>query len=131
MFNEYSLELLESEEVIKIKEEQKDLYKAMKGKMSHQIPLYKCIKGNDHLIFIGLPVDTDFKNLKKTCQELNNENLSNTKKELVKGYIGNGYDNVQYLPKKLNTNLLFIILINKSKVSSSVNKNLLTRFEKK
>lgn len=131
MFNEYSLELLDSEKVIKIKGEQKDLYKAIKGEISQQIPLYKCIKGKDHFIFIGLPVDTDFKSLKKTCRELNNENLSNRKKELVKGYIGNGYDNVQYLPKKLDTNLLFIILINKNKVSSSVNKNLLTRFEKK
>ena len=131
MFNEYSMKLLDSEEIINLKKEERDLYKAIKGKHSKQIPLYKCIKGKNHLIFIGLPVDIDYRSLKKICQELNNENLSIAKKDLLRNYLGEHYDNVRYLPKKLDKNLLFIILINKSNDSSSVNKNLLTRFEKK
>jgi hypothetical protein len=131
MFNEYSMKLLDSEEVINLKKEERDLYKAIKGKHSKQIPLYKCIKGKNHLIFIGIPVDIDYRSLKKTCQELNNEILPTAKKDLLRNYLGKNYENVRYIPKKLNKNLLFIILINKSKDASSVNKNILTRFEKK
>lgn len=71
LFNNISFKLNDGEEVVKIDSKKKEIFNSYFDKKSIQIPLFRCIKSDNYLIFVGIPFNTSVK-------ELTNYSLTHT-----------------------------------------------------
>lgn len=63
LFNKILFKLNDGEEVVKIDYEKKEIFNSYFDTNSVQIPLFRCIKSDSYLIFIGIPFNTSVKEL--------------------------------------------------------------------
>lgn len=63
LFNNISFKLKNNEKVVNIDNDKKDIFKSYFNGESIQIPLYRCIKSDNYLIFIAIPFNTSVKEL--------------------------------------------------------------------
>lgn len=63
LFNDISFKLNEGEEVVDIDSKKKEIFNSYFDKKSVQIPLFRCIKSDRYLIFVGIPFNTSIKEL--------------------------------------------------------------------
>lgn len=63
LFNGLMFQLHDGEEVVSLDPEKKEIFSSYFDKKSIQIPLFKCIKSDSTLIFIGIPLNTSIKEL--------------------------------------------------------------------
>lgn len=63
LFNDISFKLNEGEEVVDIDSKKKEIFNSYFDKRSVQIPLFRCIKSDGYLIFVGIPFNTSIKEL--------------------------------------------------------------------
>ena len=61
LFNKISFKLNDGEEVVKIDSKKKEIFNSYFDKKSVQIPLFRCIKSDSYLIFVGIPFNTSVK----------------------------------------------------------------------
>lgn len=63
IFNDITFKLNGSEEVIAIDSNKKEIYNSVMDGRAIQIPLFRCIKGDNYLMFLGIPYNTSIKQL--------------------------------------------------------------------
>lgn len=63
LFNKILFKLNDGEEVVKIDYEKKEIFNSYFDTNSVQIPLFRCIKSDSYLIFVGIPFNTSVKEL--------------------------------------------------------------------
>lgn len=123
LFNKISFKLNDGEEVVKIDAKKKEIFKSYFDKKSVQIPLFRCIKSDSYLIFVGIPFNTSIK-------ELTDYRLANTLNQTF--FEG---DSINYLYKKysyekeqitiysrnFSNNLVYVLTVsNSAKLSDSL-----------
>lgn len=117
LFNSISFKLNEGEKVVLIDANKKNIFNAYFNDSSIKIPLYKCIKSDSLLIFIGIPYNTSIKKLAadSLSRELILTNFtSDSINYLYKDFrIENSH--VSVLTKNINRNLVYILATSKSK----------------
>jgi len=88
LFNNIFFKLNKTENVVPIDVNKSNMFNSYFDKKSVQIPLFKCIRSKDYLIFLGIPYNTSVK-------ELAEQNLSNNlNQSLFEG------DSVNYFYKR-------------------------------
>jgi len=63
LFNDISFKLNEGEEVVDIDSKKKEIFNSYFDEKFVQIPLFRCIKSDGYLIFVGIPFNTSIKEL--------------------------------------------------------------------
>ncbi len=63
-FNGLEFKVEQGEKLLSIDELAKEEYSKLLTESTIQIPLYRCLKGKDYKIFIGIPYDTSFEKLR-------------------------------------------------------------------
>lgn len=123
IFNNIAFKLNEGEEVVKIDSKKKEIFNLYFDKTSIQIPLYRCIKSDGYLIFVGIPFNTSIK-------ELTNISLANTLNQtffegdstnyLYKRY-SNEKEQITIYTKGFSSNLVYVLTVSDSaKLSDSL-----------
>lgn len=123
IFNNIAFKLNEGEEVVKIDSKKKEIFNSYFDKTSIQIPLYRCIKSDGYLIFVGIPFNTSVK-------ELTNISLANTLNQtffegdstnyLYKRY-SNEKEQITIYTKGFSNNLVYVLTVSDSaKLSDSL-----------
>lgn len=123
LFNNISFELHEGEKVVKIDPKKKEIFDSYFNNKSIQIPLFKCIKSDNYIIFIGIPFNTSVK-------ELTNYRLKNTLHETFfesdsityyyKTY-KNQEEQVTIYTRNFSDNLVYVLAISDSaKISDTL-----------
>lgn len=135
LFNDITFKLNDGEEIISIDSKKKEIFNSYVDKTSIQIPLFRCIKADNYLIFLGIPINTSIK-------ELADYNLAHIKNQsLFEGdstsyfYIihQNEADYITVYSKVFDKNLIYTLTVSNSvELSDSLfNKNALSkRFNK-
>ncbi len=135
LFNNIAFKLNKGEEVVKIDSKKREIFNSYFDKKSVQIPLFRCIKSDSYLIFVGIPFNTSVK-------ELTNCSLTHTLNQtFFKGdstsYFYKKYSNekeeIAIYTRDFSNNLVYVLTVsNASKLSDSLFniKSLSNRFKK-
>jgi hypothetical protein len=118
LFNAISFHVNDNEDIIKIDLEKNDHFNSFFDTNSVQIPLYRCIKSKNHLIFIGIPFNT-------SVEELANYELtsdweptsfeSDSTTYFYKKYT-NGKEHITIYTKNYGNNLVYVLTTSNSAV---------------
>jgi hypothetical protein len=125
LFNKILFKLTKGEEVVKIDLNKKQIFNSYFDKNAIQIPLFRCVKSDNYLIFIGIPFNTSVKeltgyNLKQTLNQTFFEGDSTSyiyktysnEKEHITAYTRNFSDNLVYVLTVTNSAALADSLFN-------------------
>jgi hypothetical protein len=123
LFNEVSFNLNQGEEIATIDPTKKAIFNSYFNNKAIQIPLYRCIKSDNYLIFIGIPFNTSIK-------KLSDYNFTTTSKQtffesdktnyFFKKFAGEKEQATIYT-RNFSKNLVFILTISdSSKLSDSL-----------
>jgi len=123
IFNKIAFKLNNGEEVVKIDSKKEEIFNSYFDKKSIQIPLFRCIKSDGYLIFVGIPFNTSVK-------ELTNVSLSHTLNQtffegdstnyLYKIY-SNEKEQITIYTRNFSNNLVYILTVSDStKLSDSL-----------
>jgi hypothetical protein len=135
LFNQISFKLIDGEKVVEIDSKKKEIFNSYFDKESVQIPLFRCLKSDSYLIFVGIPYNTSIKEL--TDDSLTH-NLNQTFSEgdstsyFYKKY-SNEKDQITTYTRNFNNNLVYVLTVsNSAKLSDSMFniKALSNRFKK-
>lgn len=134
LFNNVSFKLSENETITKIDTEKKKEFRSFFEKKAIQIPLFRCIKGDNYLIFIGIPFNTSVKELTEYGMNKELKNITSksdstqytyqsysTKNTIVSTYAQNFDDNIVYILTASNSPKLSDSLFNIEMLSSRFN----------
>ena len=123
LFNKISFKLNNGEDVVKIDSNKKEIFNSYFDKKSVQIPLFRCIKSDSYLIFIGIPFNTSVK-------ELTDYSLTHTLNQMFfKGdstnYFYKKYSNekeqITIYTRNFSNNLVYVLTVsNSAKLSDSL-----------
>ena len=123
LFNNISFKLYEGEEVVKIDSKKKEIFNSYFVKKSVQIPLFRCIKSDSYLIFVGIPFNTSVK-------ELTDYSLSHTLNQTFfegdsTNYFYKTYSNekeqITIYTRNFSDNLVYVLTVsNSAKLSASI-----------
>ena len=122
LFNNISFKLNDNEEVVKIDSKKKEIFNSYFDKKAVQIPLFRCIKSDSYLIFVGIPYNTSIK-------ELSDYNLIHTLKQTYfesdsANYFYKTYcdkkDQITIYTRNFSNNLVYVLTVsNSGKLSRS------------
>lgn len=123
LFNNISFKLNDGEEVVKIDSKKKEIFNSYFDKKSIQIPLFRCIKSDSYLIFVGIPFNTSVK-------ELTNYSLTHTLNQTFfegdsTNYFYKTYRNekeqITIYTRNFSNNLVYVLTVSDSvKLSDSL-----------
>lgn len=102
LFNDISFKLIDGEEVVTIDSIMKETFISFFDDKTVQVPLFRCIKADSYLIFIGIPFNTSVK-------ELAHLNLSQS---LQQTFFES--DSINYFYKAFHSEFEFITVYTKS-----------------
>jgi hypothetical protein len=132
LFNDYFFDLSYNEKEIDISENSKNIYFDILENKNIQIPLFKCIKSLDYFIFIGLPVNTSFSEMKTST--LIGQNLSVSNNISSSSFIHKTYfNNESYFSEytySIEDNMVYILTVTDSKIISDSLFNQKSLFER-
>ncbi len=117
VFNNLHFQTLSAEKVVKLSPEVKEMYFGIVGERPVQVPLFKCLKGPDYHIFIGIPYNTNLNEISgtKLADKLNPLSLESDGKTYdFKSYQKDSVFVSEYA-EKLNEDLLYILAISNTK----------------
>ena len=135
LFNNISFILNDNEEVVKIDSKKKEIFTSYFDKKSVQIPLFKYIKSDSCIIFVGIPFNTSVKELTDYSLTLTlNQSFfeGDSTNYLYKKY-NNEKEHITIYTRSFSNNLVYVLTVsNSSKLSDSLfNKKALSdRFTK-
>lgn len=133
LFNNIAFKLNDGEELVKIDFKKKEIFNSHYDKKSNQIPLFKCIKADNYLIFIGIPFNTSLKelsigSLSQTLNLLEGDSVNYvykkyiSKKESITVYTQDFSDNIVYVLTVSNSVELSDSLFNMETLSNRFKK---------
>ncbi|MEN8965437.1 MAG: hypothetical protein ABF250_05565 [Polaribacter sp.] len=135
LFNKILFKLNDGEEVVKIDSNKKEIFNSYFDKKSVQMPLFRCIKSDSHLIFIAIPFNTSLKELSEhsLTHTLNQTFFEgDSAKYFYKNY-SNEKEQITIYTRNFSNNLVYVLAASNSAESfdSLFSKNeLLNRFKK-
>jgi hypothetical protein len=116
IFNNIAFKLNDGEKVVEIDSQKKEIFNSYFDKKSIQIPLFRCIKSDGYLIFVGIPFNTSVK-------ELTNIDFANTLNQtffegdstnyLYKKY-SNEKEQITIYTKNFDNNLVYVLTVSDS-----------------
>lgn len=115
-FNDIKFKLYDNEEIIDVDSEKKELFSSYFGDTSVQVPLFKCIKGDDYLVFLGIPINTSIKELSNYSLE-RIKNRSSFKSDTINFFhikYRKEDDNITIYSKNFENNLIYVLTAAKS-----------------
>jgi len=116
IFNKIAFKLNNGEEVVKIDSKKEKIFNSYFDKKFIQIPLFRCIKSDGYLIFVGIPFNTSVK-------ELTNVSLTPTLNQtFVEGdstnYLYKKYSNdkeqITVYTRNFSNNLIYVLTVSDS-----------------
>ena len=135
LFNKISFKLNDGEEVIKIDSKKKEIFNSYFDKKSVQIPLFRCIKSDSYLIFVGIPFNTSIKELTdySLIRTLNQTFFEGDSTNYFYKTYSNEKEQITIYTRNFSNNLVYILTVsNSAKLSDSLFniKKLSNRFKK-
>jgi len=134
LFNRISFKLNYGEEVVKIDSKKKEIFNSYFDKNSVQIPLFRCIKSNSYLIFIGIPFNTTLKELTdfRLSQALNQNFFEGDSTSYFYKTYSNEKEQITTYARNFSNNLVYVLTVaNSAELSDSLfnTKELSNRFK--
>jgi len=134
LFNKISFKLTEGEEVVKIDYQKKEIFNSYFDKNSIQIPLFKCVKSDRYLIFIGIPFNTSVKELThySLTQTLNQTFSEGDSTSYIYRTYSNEKEQITTYTRNFSNNLVYVLTVtNSAELSDSLfnRKELSNRFK--
>lgn len=135
LFNDISYKLNDGEEVVKIDSKKKEIFNSYFDKKHVQIPLFKCIKSDSYLIFVGIPFNTSVKELSddSLTHALNQTFFEGDSTNYFYKTYSNEKEQVTIYTRNFSNNLVYVLTVsNSAKLSDSLFniKALSNRFKK-
>lgn len=118
LFNNVIFKLNENENSVDIDFSKKSLYNYFVDKNSVQIPLFKCIRADNYIIFLGIPVNLNKNqslkyNVSYSKSEIENDSIVNSHFEIKDK--NKNYFSTSFL-KELDKNKIFVLTISNSEL---------------
>lgn len=134
LFNKISFKINNAEEVVKIDTKKKEIFKSYFDKNDVQIPLFRCIKSDRYLIFIGLPFNTTLKELTdySLSQSLNQTFFEGDSTSYFYKTYSNEKEQITTYARNFSNNLVYVLTVtNSTELSDSLfsTKELSNRFK--
>ena len=133
LFNKISFKLNNAEEVVKIDTKKKEIFNSYFDKNDVQIPLFRCIKSDKYLIFIGIPFNTSLKELinYSLTQSLNQTFFEGDSISCFYKTYSNEKEQITTYARNFSNNLVYVLTVtNSTELSDSLfsTKELSNRF---
>jgi hypothetical protein len=118
LFNEISFKLNDNEEAVKIDSKKKEIFNSYFDENSVQIPLFRCIKSDSYLIYVGIPFNTSIKELTKNSltQTLNQKFFEGDSVNYFYKVYSNEKEQITSYTRNFNNNLVYVLTITNSTV---------------
>jgi len=134
LFNKISFKLNNAEEVVKIDTKKKEIFKSYFDTNDVQIPLFRCIKSDRYLIFIGIPFNTTLKELTdySLSQSLNQTFFEGDSTSYFYKTYSNEKEQITTYARNFSNNLVYVLTVtNSTELSDSLfsTKELSNRFK--
>jgi len=134
LFNKISFKLNNAEEVVKIDTKKIEIFKSYFDKNDVQIPLFRCIKSDRYLIFIGIPFNTTLKELTdySLSQALNQTFFEGDSTSYFYKTYSNEKEQITTYARNFSNNLVYVLTVaNSAELSDSLfnTKELSNRFK--
>jgi len=134
LFNKISFKLNNAEEVVKIDTKKKEIFNSYFDKNDVQIPLFRCIKSDKYLIFIGIPFNTSLKELMdySLTQSLNQTFFEGDSTSYFYKTYSNEKEQITTYARNFSNNLVYVLTVtNSTELSDSLfsTKELSNRFK--
>ena len=123
LFNKISFKLTDGEEVVKIDYEKKKIFNSYFDKSSFQIPLFRCIKADSYLIFIGIPFNTSIKELTNysMTETLNQTFFEGDSTSYIYKKYSNEKEQITTYTRNFSNNLVYVLTVtNSAELSDSL-----------
>lgn len=116
LFNKISFKLNNAEEVVKIDIKKKGIFNSYFDKNDVQIPLFRCIKSDRYLIFIGIPFNTSVKELTdySLTQSLNQTFFEGDSTNYFYKTYSNEKEQITTYARNFSNNLVYILTVTNS-----------------
>jgi hypothetical protein len=120
LFNKILFKLNDGEEVVKIDSKKKEIFNSYFDKSSIQIPLFRCIEYDSYLIFIGIPFNTNVKELTdySLAQTLNQTFFKGDSTNYMYKTYSNEKEQITTYIRNFSTNLVYILTVTNSAILS-------------
>lgn len=117
LFNKISFKLNNAEEVVKIDIKKKGIFNSYFDKNDVQIPLFRCIKSDRYLIFIGIPFNTSVKELTdySLTQSLNQTFFEGDSTSYFYKTYSNEKEQITTYARNFSSNLVYVLTVTNSK----------------
>lgn len=134
LFNTIFFKLNNGEEVVEIDTKKKEIFNSYFDKNDVQIPLFRCIKSDSYLIFIGIPFNTSVKELTdySLTQALNQTFFEGDSTNYFYKTYSNEKEQITTYTRNFNNNLVYVLTVaNSAELSDSLfnTKELSNRFK--
>ena len=123
LFNKISFKLNNGEDVVKIDSNKKEIFNSYFDKKSVQIPLFRCIKSDSYLIFIGIPFNTSVKELTgcRLTHTLNQMFFEGDSTNYFYKKYSNEKEQITIYTRNFSNNLVYVLTVsNSAKLSDSL-----------
>ena len=123
LFNKISFKLNDGEEVVKIDSKKKEIFNSYFDKMTVQIPLFRCIKSDSYLIFVGIPFNTSIKELTdySLIYTLNQTFFEGDSTNYFYKTYSNEKEQITIYTRNFSNNLVYVLTVsNSAKLSDSL-----------
>lgn len=116
LFNKITFKLTDGEEVVKIDFNKREIFNSYFDKSSVQIPLFRCIKSDSYLIFIGIPFNTSFKELTdySLTQTLNQTFFEGDSTSYIYKTYSNEKAQITTYTRNFSNNLVYVLAVTNS-----------------
>jgi hypothetical protein len=117
LFNNISFKINSGEKATKIELREKEIFNSYFDKKNNiQIPLYRCIKSEKYIIFIGIPFNTTLKELSKNklSKNFSSPSLELYSNEYFYKTYQNNKENITIYAKNFQNNLVYILAVSNS-----------------
>jgi hypothetical protein len=113
LFNNISFKLNNNEKVVDIDKEKKDIFNSYFNEESIQIPLYRCIKSDNYLIFLAIPFNTSVKELADygLTQTLNQTFYDSDSTTYFYKKCSNEKEQITIYTKNFSNNLVYVLAV--------------------
>lgn len=116
LFNKISFKQTDGEEIVKIDYKKKEIFNSYFDKNSVQIPLFRCIKSDSYLIYVGIPFNTSVKELNdySLTQTLNQTFFEGDSTSYIYKTYSNEKEQITTYTRNFSNNLVYVLTVTNS-----------------
>lgn len=115
-FNNITFELIDGEEIISIDSREKENYHSYFNNTSIQVPLFRCIKSDNYVIYLGIPINTSIKKFADFKLEHTNNSLFFESDTNSYFYIShqNDHNYISEYSRVVDDNMIYVLTVSNS-----------------